>query len=142
MLANRIYEPSYISHESALAYHLIIPETVLGVTSASARKTRQLDSRWGRFYYSSIKPTLMFGYQVIKSHPLIQFKIARLEKAVLDYLHWNTNIASIDDFEELRWNQQELSILEDNALFKKYIKMFNNKALLRRIDLLTEYIHA
>ena len=66
MLANRIYEPSYISRESALAYYLIIPESVLGVTSVSSRKTRQFDSQWGRFSYRSIKPALMFGYRVIE----------------------------------------------------------------------------
>ena len=65
MLANRIYEPSCISRESALAYYLVIPEPVLGVTSVSSRKTRQFDSEWGRFSYRSIKPTLMYGYRVV-----------------------------------------------------------------------------
>jgi predicted transcriptional regulator of viral defense system len=142
MLANRIYEPSYISRESALAYHLIIPESVLGVTSVSSRKTKQFDSKWGRFSYSSIKATLMFGYHVVVREKMIKYKIASLEKAVLDYLYWNNMIDSNDDFAGLRWNRQELSGLEDNPLFKKYQKIFDNKALNRRVDLLFEYIHA
>ncbi|HSQ26893.1 MAG TPA: hypothetical protein VLM80_07195 [Anaerolineales bacterium] len=142
MLANRLYEPSYISNESALAYYLVIPETVLGLTSATSRKTRRMDSRWGCFHYSSIKPALMFGYQVVKQDQHIQFKIASLGKAVLDYLYWNTGITSIDDFEGLRWNQQELSSLVDNAPFEKYLKVFDNKALERRVESLMEYIHA
>jgi hypothetical protein len=32
--------------------------------------------------------------------------------------------------------------LEDNPLFKKYLKIFDNKALDRRADQLMEYIHA
>lgn len=142
MLANRIYEPSYISRESALAYYLVIPETVLGVTSVSSRKTRQFDSKWGRFSYRSIKPALMFGYQVVEQDKRIKYKIASLEKAVLDYLYWNNRIDSIDDFVGLRWNRQELSGLEDNPLLKKYLKVFGNKALERRVDLLMEYILA
>jgi predicted transcriptional regulator of viral defense system len=142
MLANRVYAPSYISNESALAYYLVIPETVLRVTSITSRKTLRLDSPWGSFYYSSIKPALMFGYLVVKQDQHIQFKIASLEKAVLDYLYWNFSIDSVDDFEGLRWNQQELSSLMDNALFRRYLKVFDNKALERRVELLMEYIHA
>jgi len=142
MLANRIYEPSYISRESALAYYLVIPETVLGVTSVSSRKTMQFDSEWGRFSYRSIKPVLMFGYRVVEQDKMIKYKIASLEKAVLDYLYWNNRIDSNDDFAGLRWNRQELSGLEDNPLFMKYLRIFDNKALNRRVDLLMEYIHA
>ena len=142
MLANRIYEPSYISRESALAYHLIIPESVLGVTSVSSRKTRQFDSNWGRFSYRSIKPTLMFGYRVIEQDTKIKYKIARPEKAILDYLYWNKKAESHDDFAGLRWNRQELSGLVNNPLFMKYLKIFDNKALESRVAILMEYIHA
>jgi len=143
MLANRIYEPSYISRESALAYYLVIPESVLGVTSVSSRKTNQFESEWGRFSYHSIKPILMFGYRVVEQEKkTIKYKIASLEKAVLDYLYWNTRIDSSEDFAGLRWNRQELSGLDDNPLLKKYLMVFNNKALDRRVDLLMEYIHA
>ena len=142
MLANRIYEPSYISRESALAHYLVMPESVLGVTSVSSRKTKQFDSEWGRFSYRSIKPVLMFGYRVFEQDKMIKYKIASLEKAVLDYLYWNKRIDSYDDFTGLRWNRQELLGLEDNPLFKKYLKIFNNKALDRRVHLLLEYVNA
>jgi predicted transcriptional regulator of viral defense system len=142
MLANRIYEPSYISRESALAYYLVIPESVLGVTSVSSRKTKQFDSEWGRFIYRSIKPALMFGYRVVVQEKMTKYKIASLEKAVLDSLYWNNKIESSDDLAGLRWNRQELLGLDDNPLFKKYLKIFDNKALNRRVDLLLEYIHA
>jgi predicted transcriptional regulator of viral defense system len=142
MLANRIYEPSYISLESALAYYLVIPESVLGVTSVSSRKTGQFDSEWGRFSYRSIKPSLMFGYRVVMQDKTTRYKIARLEKAVLDDLYWNNRIDSIDDFAGLRWNRHELASLVDNPLFLKYLRIFDNKALERRVNILMEYIHA
>src|SRR4030066_1115126 len=97
MVGNKIYEPSYVSLESALAYYQVIPETVLGVTSVSSRKTKQYDSAWGVLSYRSIKPQYMIGYQVIEYSPGYKFKIASLEKAILDYLYLNSDIHSIAD---------------------------------------------
>ena len=142
MLANKIYEPSYISRESALAYHQVIPESVLGVTSVSSRKTKQFESEWGRLSYRSIKPILMFGYRVVEREKKIKYKIASMEKAVLDYLYWNAGIDSGDDLEGLRWNKQQLLDLEDNSIFWKYLKIFNSKALARRVEVVLEFIHA
>lgn len=142
MLANQIYEPSYISRESALAHYLVIPESVLGVTSVSSRKTKSFDSEWGRLSYRSIKPGLMFGYQVIEKDKMIKYKIASLEKAVLDYLYWNPNIESGADFDGLRWNQEQLGSLENNTLFWKYLIIYNSKALENKVDILMEFIHA
>lgn len=142
MLANLIYEPSYISRESALAYYQVIPESVLGVTSTSSRKTRQFDTQWGVFSYRSIKPSLMFGYIVIEKDQNTKFKIARLEKAVLDYLYWNPDIQSEEDLEGLRWNRDLISRLEDNPLFRKYLRIFNSNTLERRVRIMMEYAHA
>lgn len=142
MLANLIYEPSYISRESALAYYQVIPESVLGVTSTSSRKTRQFDTQWGVFSYRSIKPSLMFGYQVIEKDQNTKFKIAKLEKAVLDYLYWNPDLQSEEDLEDLRWNTDLISSLDDNLLFWKYLRVINSKVLDRRVKILMEYAHA
>ncbi|MEA3349256.1 MAG: hypothetical protein U9Q82_01400 [Chloroflexota bacterium] len=142
MLANKIYEPSYISLESALAHYQVIPESVLGVTSVSSRKTKQFESDWGRLSYRSIKPVYMFGYQVIELKENVKYKIARLEKAILDYLYLNVGINSKEDFEGLRWNRQQLGQLEDNPLFFKYLKFFGTQALESRVMQLMEYIHA
>lgn len=142
MLANRIYEPSYISRESALANYHVIPESVLGVTSVSSRKTKQFENEWGRFSYRSIKPILMFGYRVVEQGKMTRYKIASLEKAILDYLYWNHGIDSLDDFAGLRWSRQELLGLENNPLFMKYLRIFDNQTLSRRVSLLMEYIRA
>ena len=142
MLANLIYEPSYISRESALAHYLVIPESVLGVTSTSSRKTRQYDTQWGVFSYRSIKPELMFGYQVIEKGQNIKFKIAKLEKAILDYLYWNPDLRNEEDLAGLRWNSDLITSLNDNSLFWKYLRIFNSKVLDRRVKILMKYAHA
>lgn len=142
MLANQIYEPSYVSRESALAYYQVIPESVLGVTSTSSRKTRQFDTDWGVFSYRSIKSNLMFGYQVIEKEQNTKFKIARLEKAVLDYLYWNPDLQSEEDLEGLRWSIDLIASMNDNPLFWKYLKIFDSKILYRRVKFMMEYAHA
>ncbi len=141
-LANKIYEPSYVSLESALAYYQVIPETVLGVTSVSSRKTKQYESTWGVFSYRSIKPQYMIGYQVIENTPINKFKIAYLEKALLDYLYLNSEIQSLADFEGLRWNRTQLHDLLDYSIFTRYVNIFAKRSLENRIDKFMEYLNA
>ena len=142
LVANKVYEPSYVSMESALAYYEIIPETVLGVTSISSRKTKQYKSNWGVFSYRSIKPQYMIGYQIIEYSPGYKFKIASLEKAIVDYLYLNSDIHSIADFEELRWNQAQLHHLLDRSMYSKYINIYDKRALESRIDTFEEFLNA
>lgn len=142
MVANKIYEPSYISLESALAYYEIIPETVLGVTSVSSRKTKQYDTDWGVFSYRSVKPRYMIGYQVIDNSPGKKFKIACLEKALLDYLYLHSDIQSMADFEELRWNRTQLHGLLDHSILTRYVSIFDKRALENRVNQFLEYLNA
>ena len=141
-LANKIYEPSYVSLESALAYYQVIPESVLGVTSISSRKTTQFDSSWGIFSYRCMKPIYMFGYEIIESRQKLKYKIANLEKTILDFLYLNSGINDLEDFEALRWNKYQLLQLVDNTVFLKYLQIFDNKALKSRVAILLEYINA
>lgn len=142
MLANKLYTPSYISLESALAYYAIIPESVLSVTSISSRKTNQFDSDWGTLYYRSIKPLYMFGYEVVEITSTRKYLRARLEKAVLDYLYLNSHISSVEDFEGLRWDRDELIPIVDSELFRSYLRIFNKRALDKRVYKLMRYLHA
>jgi hypothetical protein len=142
MVANKIYEPSYVSLESALAYYEVIPETVLGVTSVSSRKTKQYESTWGVFSYRSVKSQYMIGYQVIENRPGNKFKIACLEKALLDYLYLNSDIQSMADFEGLRWNRTQLHGLLDSSIYTKYVNIYNKRALEGRVNKFMEYLNA
>jgi predicted transcriptional regulator of viral defense system len=141
MIANKIYEPSYVSLESALAYYTIIPESVLGVTSISSRKTNEFASAWGIFRYRSIKPPLI-GYQVLQINQSNKFKIAFLEKAILDYLYLNPDIHTPADFEGLRWNKQQLNYQINTSVFEKYLRIFSKNALEIRAEKFMEYLNA
>jgi len=142
MAANLIYEPSYVSLESALVYYQVIPETVLGVTSVSSRSTKAFISDWGRFQYRSVKSDLLFGYEVVEISQHKKYKMAKLEKAVLDYLYLNPEINHVNDFEGLRWNKDQLQSELDNGLFKTYLSIFNKNALRDRVIMLKAYLNA
>ena len=142
MVASKLYEPSYISLESALAYHHVIPETVLCVTSVSSRKTKQFESKWGTFSYRSMKPRYMFGYEVVDSEGTYKYSIAKVEKAVLDFLYLNPQINAVEDFEGLRWNKLELIAIKESSLLKDYLKIFYKRSLEYRVATLMRYLDA
>jgi hypothetical protein len=76
----------------------------------------------------------MFGYKIIKIHKLLYFKIAEIEKSILDFFYLNSHIHTENDFYELRIDFHELVKQRDEKKLEKYLKIFNKKKL-------TETIH-
>ena len=141
IIANKIFDPSYISLEMALSYHGLIPESVYGITSVTSRKTYKFASSIGQFNYRRIKPELMFGYQLVK-YQNHNFKIAEIEKAILDYFYINSKLNTEGKFEELRINKDTFQEKVDVEKLGKYLSQFNNKALEKRVNQFIKYINA
>lgn len=139
-IANRIYEPSYISLEMALSIFGIIPESVYGITSVTSQKTRNIKTPVGDFIYRHIQPELMFGYE-LREHDGNHYQIAELEKAILDYLYFNSKINDFESFEGIRFNILETKEKINVERFNKYLNAFNNKALARRAKKFLNYIN-
>jgi len=55
-LASRIRVPSYVSLQSALSYHGIIPESVPVVTSVTTNRPGEFETPLGGFLYRHLKP--------------------------------------------------------------------------------------
>jgi len=51
LIANHLYGPSYVSMETALQYHGMIPEGVYSFESATSRQPKQYDTPYGVFRY-------------------------------------------------------------------------------------------
>ena len=83
LMANKLYYPSYISFETALAYYSVIPEVVYSITSATTKATRRFDSEGKTFKYLKIKLKAYTGY--FKED---DYLIADPEKALVDYLYF------------------------------------------------------
>jgi predicted transcriptional regulator of viral defense system len=62
-IANRLYAPSYVSFEYALAYHHLIPESVYEVTSATTRTTRRFEALGKSFTYRRSGLAAFTGYR-------------------------------------------------------------------------------
>ena len=137
--ANKIYSPSYISLETALAYYQVIPEAVFISSSISTLNTTKLGTSLGHFTYQHVKENLFFGYVLVSLNGLI-VSLANLEKAILDYLYLHPELNSVDDFEALRWNKEVLKQLDFN-LFSDYLQLFNSKRLGKRVQILNKYVN-
>lgn len=130
LVANKLYTPSYISLESALSLHSLIPEITFAITSVSSKKTTRFESDSGLYIYRKIKPALMFGYD-LKVYRNTAIRIATPEKAILDFLYLNPGLEDQGKLEELRINSDEFAGIN----FKKitaWLKYIDSPALTRR----------
>ena len=129
-IANTIHSPSYVSFEMALSYYHLIPESVYVITSASTRKPYKYTTSIGEFGYRKIKPGLFFGYDLV-NYDSKRFKIASLEKTVLDYFYLNPHIT---DFSALRVNAELFwEQLDENKLYT-YLDKFSQKRLMKTMN--------
>lgn len=137
--ANKIYTPSYVSLESALAYYHWIPEGVFTITSISTLKTSTFDTPVGRFRYSNIKPGLFFGYKLlsVNGHGV---KMAEPEKALLDFLYFHPEVREDADLEAYRLNLPQLRSDLNREKLMAYASLFKNIALSKRLLLLTNML--
>ena len=86
LLANRLQPASYVSLQTALAFHGLIPDTVNRVTSVTAGRPEELDTPLGSFEFRHVKPGLLFGYRPIDFSSQPAF-VALPEKALLDLVY-------------------------------------------------------
>jgi len=138
-IANRIYSPSYVSLESALSYYHLIPESVYGITSISTRKTYHFRTSIGEFIYRTLKPPLFFGYDLIKFQEKY-FKMASIEKALLDYFYLHSDIKTEQDFDSLRIDKEMFFEKVDEGKLQNFLEKFNQKKLTGRINHFWSYI--
>lgn len=81
----------------------------------------------------------MFGY-LLQSHQNQNYKIAEIEKAVLDYLYINPQIETSEDFFELRFNGREFQAKADIQKLNRYLAAFKNKNLNKRVENFLQFI--
>jgi predicted transcriptional regulator of viral defense system len=139
LIANNIYEPSYVSCEMALSFYGLIPEGVYSVTSISSKKTSKFKTLIAEFSYRKVKPELFFGYKLMTVGNQ-QYKIAEIEKTVLDYLYLNPQMQNEANFSEWRFNAQDFLAKANLEKFNKYLKVFGSKQLNKRAEKFLKFI--
>lgn len=113
-LAQIIYGPSYISLESALSWHGLIPEAVYTVTCISYGKAKTFDTALGTFSYTRIPQRILFaGVERLQEHQEAPIFMANPLKAVLDYIYVRkVNWKDLTPlFQSLRIEPEDLQII-------------------------------
>ena len=121
LIAANLYQPSYISLESALSYYKLIPEKVVAVTSVTTRKTKSFENEEGLFLYRQLKKTAYFGFRQARDEGGFPYFIAEPEKALLDYLYLNLGSVGSDPSGYLR---DSLRLQNRSSLNKRKLANF------------------
>jgi predicted transcriptional regulator of viral defense system len=106
-VANALQRGSYVSLQSALAFHGIIPEHVPVVTSVGPGRPETVRNPLGAFQFNHIAERLWFGYVRLEVAPRQFAFVARPEKALLDLVHLTPGADAADYLRELRLQAPE-----------------------------------
>jgi len=138
-VANKIYVPSYVSLESALAEYRLIPEAAYTVTSVTTRKTASFATPLARFSYRTIRPSFFRGYRILRTagYPAL---IASPERAVFDFLYLRPDIAAAEDLAALRIDRSAAAELIDPKTMASLEAMDLSQSFRRRLRLFREYL--
>ena len=125
LIANHLYGPSYVSLESALSYHNLIPERVYRVRSVTMKRFNMYDTPLGVFEYRTVSPEYFsIGIQQQVTQDNTAFLIASPEKALCDLIVLSSGLRlqsskavkiyleenlRIDLFENRSWNTEIIS---------------------------------
>lgn len=122
LLANQLLGPSYVSMESALSYHGLIPEEVYTTTSMTVKAARDYRTGSGNFTYTRISlPYYSYGIQSVRLSSAQTVMLATPPKALFDKIVTTAGVqfrspanvvsylendlrADIDKLKELDWS--------------------------------------
>lgn len=139
-VSNRIYKPSYVSLNSAMAYYNLIPEAVYLNTGISTLNTRMLETPLGNFKFRHVKPELFFGYKLVEMGGKI-IKMAEPEKLILDYCYFN-KIEDMKYIESLRLNRTIGKNLIKTQKLDEYSREYKSPVIYKRVKLFKEFFYA
>lgn len=132
LIANKMYQPSYISLQKALSHYGIIPEVVYAITSVTTKISREYATPKGSFIYQRIKKKAYTGYslQLVDKNKVL---MATPEKALADYLYFvDLKHVSLND-------RLELKHIKKSELIG-FVKLFERPNMLKLVnDIYVEY---
>jgi hypothetical protein len=100
-LAGSIYGPSYLSFETALSWHGMIPEGVAEVVSATLKRAASFENNFGRYRYLSI-PKTVYPVGILRvTDSDLPFLMASPTKALIDRIAREAGFRSMADV--ARW---------------------------------------
>lgn len=129
LVANLLYQPSYVSLESALYEYGFIPDVTQTITSVSVKKTWFTDALDNRFDYKKIKRECFIGYGA-KKYLNFETLMAEPEKAIVDFFYFNkSRLNKAGQINELRFNYDNLKQKVDKEKLRHYAALFGSGSL-------------
>jgi hypothetical protein len=107
LVANRLVRGSYVSLQSALAHHGLIPEHVPVITSVTSGRPQRRENPFGSFEYHHCPPNRLTGYRVEKLGGGQEALVATPAKALADLIHLVPGADSRAYLSELRLTNLE-----------------------------------
>ena len=114
LVANRLKRASYVSLQSAMAYHGMIPEYVPVVTSVTTGRPGTMNTTPGNFLFKHIKKSLFSGYRELEVEKGQMAFVATPEKSLLDLVYLTPQADSWEYLKELRL--QNFNVLSKKTL--------------------------
>jgi predicted transcriptional regulator of viral defense system len=137
-LASRIRVPSYLSLQSALSYHGVIPESVPVVMSVTTNRPGQFDTPLGLFLYRHLKRDLFWGYRELDVEAGQGAFVAMAEKALLDHYYLTPGVIDSSFVHELRLDPENLDVERLRSFATRAAK----PRLIRAVDLTIRILEA
>jgi predicted transcriptional regulator of viral defense system len=132
VVSNRLVRPSYVSLESALHYHEVIPDVPFAVTAVTTGRSGVHDTPSGRFVFHHIRTDRFWGSHEIRIAAGQRGAwIAVPEKALIDLLYLNHSSDDPAYLRELRLqNLQQL----DAGVLTEMAARFGSAKVSRAVD--------
>ena len=110
LVANHILGPSYVSLESALSFHALIPERVYEVTSVTTKAARRFSTPMGAFSYVRLPlPYYSYGIRSVESEDR-RYLMASAEKALFDKIITTAGVEFRSNTSVLTWLENDVRI--------------------------------
>jgi hypothetical protein len=142
LLANHILGPSYVSLESALSYHGLIPEKVYEISSVTTKAKRRFSTPLGVYSYTRLPlPYYSYGIRSVEADRQHRFLIASPEKALFDKIITTAGVEFRSKASVLTYIENDLRIDVDTlknldiSMMKSWIPTAPKK---RSLSMLTE----
>jgi predicted transcriptional regulator of viral defense system len=107
LVANTLKKASYVSLQSALEHHGMIPEDVPVTTSVTTGRPEEIETPIGRFLFRHVRTSLFHGFVEDEIAPGQWALVADTHKALVDLLYLTAHSDRIAYLRELRLARPE-----------------------------------
>ncbi len=131
VVANRMVRPSYVSLQSALVFHGLIPESVPVTTSITTGRPGEFSTPLGAFVFRHVQTPLFQGFREVEMDNRQLAFVATPEKALLDLLYLEKGSDSEASLAELRLDMDDGFDLEE---FERLSRSFRSGKVRRAVE--------